>query len=182
LQLLAPKEQNAFHQARLSLSAADERLEQEKRLAEERRARVAQAALQAARLATSMDAAELQGKVAVKVKEMYAGKEVEVVKMVDLAERDQMLNKQKRAAQGGLEAMVAALNKKSKVNVIQKSRLDWDTYKRDNVQEAEELEAFKKSGTRYTEKQNFLKSTELRQYEKERDQRLASDIRTRGRT
>ena len=78
--------------------------------------------------------------------------------------------------------MVAALNKKSKVNVIEKSRLDWDTYKRDNVQEAEELEAFKKSGTRYTEKQDFLKSTELRQYEKERDQRLASDIRTRGRT
>jgi hypothetical protein len=28
---------------------------------------------------------------------------------------------------------------------------------------------------------NFLKRAELREYEKERDQRLASDIRTRGR-
>ncbi len=29
--------------------------------------------------------------------------------------------------------------------------------------------------------QNFLKRAELREYEKERDTRLASDVRTRGR-
>ena len=33
----------------------------------------------------------------------------------------------------------------------------------------------------YLDKQNFLKDVELREYEKERDRRLASDVRNRGR-
>jgi hypothetical protein len=45
----------------------------------------------------------------------------------------------------------------------------------------EELEAHKRSGAAYLEKQDFLKRAELAAYEKERDARLASDVRTRGR-
>ena len=33
----------------------------------------------------------------------------------------------------------------------------------------------------YLERQNFLKQSELREYEIERDRRLAADVRNRGR-
>ncbi len=49
------------------------------------------------------------------------------------------------------------------------------------LQVEEELEAYKKSGDKYLDKVDFLKRSELRQYEKERDARLAGDIRSRGR-
>lgn len=37
------------------------------------------------------------------------------------------------------------------------------------------------AGWQYLDKQAFLKDAELRQYEQERDRRLASDVRNRGR-
>ena len=45
----------------------------------------------------------------------------------------------------------------------------------------EELEAYKKSGGKYLDKVDFLKRAELREYELERDKRLAGDARSRGR-
>ena len=49
------------------------------------------------------------------------------------------------------------------------------------VQVEAELEEYKKSGDKYLDRVDFLKRAELRQYEKERDERLGADIRTRGR-
>ena len=46
----------------------------------------------------------------------------------------------------------------------------------------QELEDYKKSGDKYLDKVDFLKRAELREYEIERDKRLSSDIRTRGRS
>ncbi|PNH04060.1 hypothetical protein TSOC_009828 [Tetrabaena socialis] len=54
-------------------------------------------------------------------------------------------------------------------------------YKAANTEVDEELEVYKKSGDQYLEKQNFLKRAELREYETERDTRLNSDVRLRGR-
>ena len=45
----------------------------------------------------------------------------------------------------------------------------------------EELNQYAKGGDRYTERQEFLKRSELREYEIERDARLASSTRNRGR-
>jgi hypothetical protein len=45
----------------------------------------------------------------------------------------------------------------------------------------DELEAYKKSSDKYLDKVDFLKRAELREYEKERDSRMAGDIRSRGR-
>lgn len=50
-----------------------------------------------------------------------------------------------------------------------------------HLQIEEELEDYKKSGDKYLEKVDFLKRAELREYEKERDQRLGSNMRNRGR-
>ncbi len=49
------------------------------------------------------------------------------------------------------------------------------------MQVDEELEGYKKSGDKCLDKVDFLKRAELRQYEKERDQRLSQDMRSRGR-
>ena len=49
------------------------------------------------------------------------------------------------------------------------------------MQIEEELEDYKKSGDKYLGKVDFLKRAELREYENERDQRLGSNMRNRGR-
>jgi len=56
---------------------------------------------------------------------------------------------------------------------------DWQSI--ELMQVDEELEGYKKSGDKYLDKVDFLKRAELRQYEKERDQRLSQDMRSRGR-
>jgi len=78
-------------------------------------------------------------------------------------------------------AAAQLLDKKRKLNIIDKSKLDWKKYKRDNKQVDEELQTYAKGGKTYTERQDFLKRTEMREYEIERDQRLNSSARTRGR-
>lgn len=77
--------------------------------------------------------------------------------------------------------MLASLQGSKKISVLDKSRDDWRSFKTSDTAVEEELETYKKSGDKYLDKQEFLKKAELREYEIERDQRLASDIRTRGR-
>jgi len=69
----------------------------------------------------------------------------------------------------------------AQVNVLDKTKMDWQDYKAADTAVEEELEAHKRSGAQYLDRQEFLKRTELREYELERDKRLASDMRTRGR-
>ena len=65
--------------------------------------------------------------------------------------------------------------------MLDKTKMDWNELKAGDAALEEELEAHKRSGAQYLDKQEFLKRTELREYELERDKRLASDMRTRGR-
>ncbi len=67
------------------------------------------------------------------------------------------------------------------MSVLDKSKQDWQEYKKTDASVEEELEAYKKSSDKYLDKVDFLKRSELREYEQERDKRLASDVRTRGR-
>ena len=67
------------------------------------------------------------------------------------------------------------------VNTLDKSRSDWDAHKQLNPEEAAELEAYRKSSTKYLDKVDFLSRADQREYEQDRDRRLGSDIRTRGR-
>ena len=91
--------------------------------------------------------------------------------------------KQKEAErQSGLDSVLASLQGTKKVTVMDKSRDDWGTLKKSDAQLEEELEAYKKSNDKYLDKVDFLKRSELREYEAERDQRLQNDMRTRGRT
>ena len=147
-------------------------------------------------------------------------------------EHDAKATKAQDIKKGGLDALLGSLQQAKKVNVLDKSRMDWGDFKSSDVkvskspeekaavclacslqqnfsimrlcianqianiqancarddwqsialmQVDEELEGYKKSGDKYLDKVDFLKRAELRQYEKERDQRLSQDMRSRGR-
>jgi len=114
----------------------------------------------------------------------FAGKNVEVETVVDAATKGGAKAVEKAKAtekKKGLDYVLHLLDSKRKLNIIDKSKLDWKAYKRENKQVQEELNQYSKGGDRYTEKQGFLKRAELREYEIERDARLASSARNRGR-
>lgn len=83
--------------------------------------------------------------------------------------------------QAGLDAVLASLAQTKKVSVLDKTRSDWKEFKQGDDTVQEELEAHKRSGSAYLDRQAFLSRAEVAEYERERDQRLASDVRNRGR-
>jgi Bucentaur or craniofacial development len=149
-------------------------------------ASVAAAALAAAKTAASATAAQQYGMVTVTETRRFAGKNVTVQRDVDVNSKEAA----KAAAGGsggaskkkaGLDAVLESLAQAKKVTVLDKSRIDWKDYKKTDDTVDEELEAHKRSGTTYLEKKEFLSKADLAEYERERDQRLASDVRNRGR-
>eukprot|EP00775_Hariotina_reticulata_P003497 gene3497-3766_t len=85
------------------------------------------------------------------------------------------------AAATGLDSFLKQIESKKKVTVLDKSKMDWQDFKQTDTDVQEELEAHRRSDKQYLDKQDFLKRAELREYEIERDKRLASDVRLRGR-
>ena len=81
----------------------------------------------------------------------------------------------------GLDRFLAELETKKKVNILDKSKMDWDKMKSSDTRMEEELEAHKRSSNKYLDKVDFLKKAELREYETQRDKRLAGDVRLRNR-
>lgn len=65
------------------------------------------------------------------------------------------------------------MNKKQKLSTLQKSMLDWKSFKKDKGIE-EELDQHRRSKDSFVEKQAFLQRADVRQFEIERDIRLSS--------
>lgn len=138
-------------------------------------------ALMTAKAATSATAAGQYGTVTINETRRFAGQSITVERQVnaDSKEAAKAIDSAKKKA--GLDAVLESLAQAKKVTVLDKSQSDWKKFKRtDDTLEAE-LEAHKRSGATYLEKQEFLGRAELAEYERERDQRLASDVRSRGR-
>ncbi|KAI7845227.1 hypothetical protein COHA_001271 [Chlorella ohadii] len=148
---------------------------------------VAAAALAAAKAAASVAGASRMDTVTVTEQRRFAGQTITVNKEVakDSKEAQKAAAEAEAAAaakkQAGLDAVLASLQQAKKVTVLDKSRADWKDFKKTDETIEEELEMHKRSGDQYLDKQAFLKDAELREYEKERDRRLASDVRNRGR-
>lgn len=78
----------------------------------------------------------------------------------------------KRKSTGaGLDNILSTINKKSKLTTLEKSKLDWSQFKKDEDIE-EELTNFTKSKDSYVERLNFLDRTDQRQFELEKEVRL----------
>lgn len=117
----------------------------------------------------------------------FAGEKIEVEKEVDAGSKEakKLLaeqEKQKQASEqqtvlvrpkvgGGLSTVVGSiLNKKNKMSVLEKSKLDWTGFKRQEGIE-EELATFNRGKGGYLEKQAFLDRTDLRQFDLEKAMR-----------
>lgn len=78
--------------------------------------------------------------------------------------------KRKSAGLGGIGSVLSQINKKQKLSVLEKTKLDWNQYKQ-KEQIEDELESYKKGKDGYLEKQDFLQRADLRQFEIEKEVR-----------
>ncbi|CAL1544820.1 unnamed protein product [Lymnaea stagnalis] len=83
------------------------------------------------------------------------------------------LGTKRPATGGGLGSVLNKINKKNKMGTLEKSKIDWDSFKRKEGIE-EDLKIHNKGKQGYTERVAFLNRTDQRQYEIERDLRLGS--------
>lgn len=144
-------------------------------------------ALAAAKNAASISAAQQYGMVTVTENRRFAGKTITMQRQVEASSKAAGAHGEEAGSdaaarkKAGLDAVLESLAQAKKITVLDKSRSDWKHFKKADEAVEEELEAHKRSGTTYLEKQEFLGRAELAEYERERDQRLASDVRNRGR-
>lgn len=136
--------------------------------------KLAAAALSAVRNATAVSASG-KGKIEISEVREFAGKDIEVKKIVDVDSKEAV---EKTRSMGGsssaLDSVLEQIKKKPKLSVLDKTKKDWGGYKVENNVE-EELDAYKKSSNQYLDKVSFLHRTDLREFERERDVRLASN-------
>ncbi|XP_028392279.1 craniofacial development protein 1-like isoform X2 [Dendronephthya gigantea] len=110
----------------------------------------------------------------------FAGEEVKVVKSVDsssikpapVSDKDNPSSVKPRAALptkrpgGGLGSVLGKIGKKPKLSTLEKSKLDWTSFKKDEGIE-DELKTSNRDG--FLEKQAFLNRVDQKQFEIERD-------------
>ena len=113
------------------------------------------------------------------VTRQFAGKKVEIhVDNNDAAAQSAKAAKQKSS----LDAVLSSLQATKKANVLDKSRGDWSAFRKSDIAADEELTAHTNSNKKYLDKVDFLKRTELNEYERETAARLQGDVRLQGRT
>lgn len=79
---------------------------------------------------------------------------------------------------GGISSVLGQIGKKAKISTLEKSKLDWDNYKKqENIEE--ELNTHNKGKDGYLERQDFLQRADLRQFEIEKQLRNTSRRSTR---
>ncbi|XP_068145915.1 craniofacial development protein 1 [Drosophila tropicalis] len=104
----------------------------------------------------------------------FAGEQVTVQKTVSSSsakENQKQIAPGKRPANGGgLGSFLNTLGKKKKMSVLEKSQLDWKTFKKDEGID-EELRTHNMGKDGYLERQDFLQRTDLRQFEIEKNLR-----------
>ncbi|KAJ0523590.1 putative BCNT-C domain-containing protein [Helianthus annuus] len=108
----------------------------------------------------------------------FAGESIEVKKLVD-ANMSEALEKDKSGAPSAVDAILEQIKTKPKLSVLDKTKKDWGEFKEENRLD-EELETYKKSGNQYLDKVSFLERADYRQFERERDVRLAAQAKRKS--
>lgn len=76
----------------------------------------------------------------------------------------------KPSSSGGISSILGQIGKKNKLSVLQKTHLDWTSFKsKEGIDE--ELQTFNKGRDGFLERQDFLQRTDLRQFEIEKSLR-----------
>lgn len=110
----------------------------------------------------------------------FAGQEIEVKKMVD-ANSKEAAEKAKVAGAppSALDNILEQIKKRPKLSVLDKTKKDWGEFKEDNKGLEDELDTYKKSSNQYLDKVSFLQRADVREFERERDTRLALQAKRR---
>ncbi|XP_072969090.1 uncharacterized protein [Typha angustifolia] len=144
--------------------------------------RLAAAALSAVKEVASAAAAAAAGKGKVEITEVrdFAGEEIEVKKLVD-ADSKEATEKAKvpGAMPTALDTILEQIKKRPKLSVLDKTKKDWGEFKEENKGMEDELDAYKKSSNQYLDKVSFLQRADVREFERERDARLALQSKRR---
>lgn len=106
----------------------------------------------------------------------FAGEEIEVKKLVDANSKEAV---EKAKAPSAVDSVLEQIKKKPKLSVLDKTKKDWGEFKEENKGLEDELDAYKKSSNQYLDKVSFLQRTDYREFERERDVRLASQSKRR---
>ncbi|KAJ4900741.1 Craniofacial development protein 1/Bucentaur [Raphanus sativus] len=137
---------------------------------------IAAAALAAVRNATATAAAaSSRGKIEITEVKDFAGQEIQVKRLVEAGSKEASSS----ASTSGVDAVLEQIKKKQKLSVLDKTKKDWGEYKEDNKGVEDELDKYKKSSDQYLDKVSFLERADYRQFEKERDARLALQSKRR---
>ena len=108
----------------------------------------------------------------------FAGQEIEFKKLVD-AESKEAAEKARATSTSAVDAVLEQIKKKPKLSVLDKTKKDWGEFKEENKGLEDELDAYKKSSNQYLDKVSFLHRADYREFERERDARLAQQARRR---
>ncbi|XP_050220353.1 uncharacterized protein LOC126670628 [Mercurialis annua] len=136
--------------------------------------KLAAAALAAVKEAAA--AAAGRGKVEITEVRDFAGEEIKVKKLVD-AESKEAAEKARGSSTSAVDVILEQIKKKPKLSVLDKSKKDWGEFKDENKGLEDQLDAYKKSSNQYLDKVSFLQRADYREYERERDARLAQQSR-----
>ncbi|XP_042508582.1 craniofacial development protein 1 isoform X1 [Macadamia integrifolia] len=144
--------------------------------------KIAAAAILAVKDATAAaaNAAMNRGKIEIKEVRDFAGQEIEVKKLVD-ADSEEATEKAKASAGpvSAVDAVLEQIKKKPKLSVLDKTKKDWGEFKDENKGLEDELDAYKKSSNQYLDRVSFLQRADYREFERERDSRLALQAKRR---
>ncbi|KAH9608030.1 hypothetical protein KSS87_004821 [Heliosperma pusillum] len=133
--------------------------------------KLAAAALAAAK-ATAASAAAMGKNEVTEIRD-FAGEEIEVKKVIDPSCMEAA------GPSSAVDAILEQIKKKPKLNLLDKTKKDWGEFKEENIGLEDELDAYKKSSNQYLDKVSFLNRADYREYERERDARLAQQAKRR---
>ncbi|KAL8171083.1 hypothetical protein V2J09_022887 [Rumex salicifolius] len=142
--------------------------------------KLAAAALAAVKDSSVFSTASSQGKVEITEVRDFAGKDIEVKKIVDANSREAAEKSNPSAGpSSAVDSVLEQIKKKQKLSVLDKTKKDWGEFKEDNKGVEEELDAYKKSSNQYLGKVSFLERADYREFERERDARLSLQSKRR---
>lgn len=146
------------------------------KISDERRRRLLEVAQNA--LGTVTESLRLRAEESQKFTERrnFAGKMVEVeTEYVEGSKEAKAHDKKvEMLARGGIDAVLAELMAPKKLTVMDKTKADWRTVKQTDEELEEDLQAHRRGGRTFREQQDFLQQADYREYELERDARLAA--------
>lgn len=97
---------------------------------DERKAAAAQA-LALAKSAMSLTGAKTAGKVQITETRRFAGKDIQVTRLVEEDSKEvKKAEQQKSLASSGLDKLLSDYDQKKKVSLLDKTRMDWDSFKK----------------------------------------------------